>query len=40
MDTVDLDRRPTFDRLAKLIFEELDPLLSGELWCDFDDPNS
>jgi hypothetical protein len=32
------DRRLALDRLSKLIFEELDPLLSDELWRDFENP--
>jgi hypothetical protein len=38
MEDGDLDRRPTLDRLVKLIFEELDPHLNGEIWRDFESP--
>jgi hypothetical protein len=38
MDVGDLDRRLDLDHLYKVIFEELDPLLSSELWHDFENP--
>lgn len=38
MDAGDLDRRPALDCLSKPIFEELDPLLSGDFWLDFEKP--
>jgi hypothetical protein len=35
MDVGDSDKRLALDRFSKLIFEKLDPLLSGDLCHDF-----